>query len=231
MNKIAAALLFSLAAASAHAVPIVFTSSTYTTTAFADVDGTADGPNADDTSLSPLPLISSAGVDLGSGNVAVANAVADTLLLAASSVAASTGSIASAAATSTFLGAFTTGGGGLSLEVTFEDLIDALGGATAGSELFVLLQVDGVDLFQDSFTASNLIQASFPTLPGLSGVLDLTLISNAAANGDGFSFNLASASFALNSANGVPEPASLALVLGGLGLLGVSRGLGRHRPA
>ncbi len=228
MHKIAVALVLGLAAASVHALPIVFTSSTYTTTALADVDGTLDA-HADDTGLAALPLISSASVDAGGGNLAAAHAVADALLLAASSEAASTGASASAAATTTFLGVFTTGGTGLSLEVLFEDLLDALGGASAGAELFVLLQVDGVDLFQDSFSATELIQATFMTLPGLAGVLDLTLVSTAAADRAGSGFNLASASFALNS---VPEPASLALVLGGLGLLGVGRrGLGRQRSA
>jgi hypothetical protein len=38
------------------------------------------------------------------------------------------------------------------------------------------------------------------------------------------------AAAARNSVNGVPEPASLALVLGGLDLLGVGLGLDRHRP-
>lgn len=56
-------------------------------------------------------LISSADGGLGRDNLAAAKAVADTLLLAASSEAASTGT--SAAATSTFLGNFTTGAGGL----------------------------------------------------------------------------------------------------------------------
>lgn len=231
MYKTAAALLIGLAAASAHAVPIVFDSVLYTTSAFADVDGTADGPNADDTGLSPLPLISTAGVGLGSDNLAAANAVADTLLLAASSEAASTGSLASAAATATFLGSFTTGIG-LDLQLVFEDLIDAQGGAGAGSELFVLLQVDGVDLLNQSYTSAQPIQVSFPTLAGLAGVLDLTLISTAAADGAGTGFNLASASFALDSQpTPIPEPAGLALVLGGLGLLGLGRGRDARRPA
>ena len=218
--KIFAAVLLGCGVASAHALPINFTSTSYTTSAFADVDGTSDGPFAGASPPDPLPLISSASVAVDPDNLARANAIADTLLLAASSEAASSGTIGSAAAVSTFLGAFATTGAGLSLQASFEDFIDALGGATAGSELFVLLQVDGLDLFQDSFTSSQIISADFMTLPGLDGLLDITLVSTAAANGAGSAFNLASASISLNS---VPEPASLALVLGGMGLLGVSR--------
>jgi hypothetical protein len=226
MNKIIAALLLSLGIASAQAMPIVFTSSIYTTSAFADVDGTSDGPNATASPPDALPLISSANVVVDQDNMATANAVADTLLLAASSEAASAGAISSASAVSTFLGSFTTTGAGLSLQVTLEDFIDALGGATASSELFILLQVDGNDLFQQNFMGPQLINADFMTLAGLPGVLDITLVSTAAANGAGGAFNLASTGISLNS---VPEPASLVLVLGGLGLLGASRMAGARR--
>jgi hypothetical protein len=229
MFRIIAALLFTLGNASAFAAPIVFDSVLYTTSAFADVGGTADGPHSDDSTANPLPLISTASVNSADG-LANANAIADQGLLAASSEVLSTGASGSAAAISTFLGHFTTQGTGLALGLDYQDFIDAPGAATAASELFVLLQVGGIDLVNDSFTVSELISLSFPTLAGLDGVLDLTLVSSgldAVDDGDG-AFNLASASFALNS---VPEPASLALVLGGLGLLGLGRGLGSRQPA
>lgn len=216
MPRTAITLCLALGIASAQATPISLTSSAYTTGVFADVGGTADGPYGDDSSASPLPLITSAGLDLADG-LAVANAVADSGLLAASSEALSRGSTASASAVGSFLGRFTTLGTGLSLALDYEDFNDASGAALAGSELFVLLQVDGVDLFNDSFTASELIRLDFPTLAGLEGILDLTLVSTALDEAGDGAFNLASAAFTLNS---VPEPASLALVMGGLGLLG-----------
>jgi hypothetical protein len=218
-------VLLGFGIASAQATPIVFTSSSYTTAAFADVGGLSDGPFDAASPPDPLPIISSASVT-AAGGLAAANAIADTLLLAASSEAASSLEASSASAVTTFFGAFTTLGAGLSLQVNFEDFIDSLGGGSAGSELFVLLQVDGLTLLDASYTAAELIGAKFMTAAGLPGVLDISLVSVARAEADGFGFNLASADFSLNS---VPEPASLALILGGLGLLGASRGFGGRR--
>jgi hypothetical protein len=225
MHKIAVVVLLGFGIASAQATPIVFTSSSYTTAAFADVGGVSDGPFDAGAPPSLLSIISSASVTAVGGSAA-ANAIADNLLLAASSEAVSSPEVSSATAVSTFLGAFTTLGSGLSLHVNFEDFIDSLGGGSAGSELFVLLQVGGLTLLDASYTAAELIGADFMTMAGLPGVLDISLVSVANAEADGFGFNLASADFSLNS---VPEPATLALVLGGMGLLGMSRGFGGRR--
>jgi hypothetical protein len=224
MRKIAAALLLSLGMTSAQAVPITFTSSTYFTSAFADVDGTSDGPFA----ISPpdaLPIASSASVS-GDGGMAEADAMADDSFLSASTSAStsasSTGSVAQASAVATFFGEFTTPGGSLSLLVDFDS-------DTADSTLDILWLVDG-----------NLLPVSgsglFTTddLPaGLPGTLDITLISTSFADApDITASNESVVSFALNAA-AVPEPATLALVLGGLGLLGLGRGFSvpGQRPA
>ena len=222
MNKIAAILLLSLGMASAHAVPIVFTSSTYTTFALADVDGVTGGPDSA-TAILPsgtLPIKSSASVVAG-GGPADADAFADSLFLSASTGANSTGGLVSADAVTTLFGTFITPGGLLSLLVDFKDTTITGEAGLAGSTLAVSLAVDGTSLFDQSFSSTQLIKNDFLVPAGLVGELEISLTSFASSSvgGDAAS-NLATASFA---ASVVPEPAPLALFLGGLGLLGLSR--------
>ncbi len=229
-EKAALALLLGLGTAHAQALPLSFASVTYGATVFADVDGVADGPYDANSPPALLPLVLSASATTPDG-VANANAVADDFLLAASSEAVNTtAASSSASAVARFFGTFTTAGTGLAVNVAFEDFIDTLGLADVGSTLFVLLQVDGATLLDTSYTTSELIGAEFMTLPGLSGVLDISLVSASAAAADSSGFNLASAGFSLDSV-GVPEPATLGLILGGMGLLGLRRGAGRRRLA
>lgn len=214
MNKIVAVLLLGLGIASAQAAPITFTSSGYTTFAFADVDGVSDGPITANAPPDPLPIASSASVTeiLGS---ATADASADSLSLAASTSASSTGGVASGSAVSTFLGEFTTPGGPMSLFVDFDS-------DTAGSTLDILWFVNGISL---PVTGSGLF-SSGDFAAGLTGTLEIVLISTSSADVTGATAsNASTAAFRLNS---VPEPATLALVLGGLGLLGAGRFGGRQ---
>lgn len=235
MSKIAAVLLLSLGMVSAHAVPIVFTSSTYTTFALADVDGVTDGPDSAIAILpsGTLPINSSASVIAG-GGPADASATANNLSLTTSTGASSTGGLASADAVTTLLGTFITPGGLLSLLVDFADTTVTGGAGLAGSTLAVSLAVNGASLFDQSFSSTQLIDNDFLVPGGLLGELEITLTSFASSsiNGDTAS-NLATVSFAADAA-AIPEPATLALIFGGFGLLGLSklsRGVGARAAA
>jgi hypothetical protein len=229
MNRIVAALMLSLAMASAQAMPIVFTSTSYTTFALADVDGTLDTFDAS-SPPDPLPITSSASVTVDGGS-ATAEATADSLSLTASTDASSTGGVASASAVATFLGEFTTPGGLLSLLADFEDTTITGGTGLAGSLFAISLVVDGSTLFDQSFFSTELIDSDFPVPAGLPGTLEIVLISSVLSSVDGdAASNLATASFALDAA-AVPEPDTLALVFAGLGLLGLGRGFGARDGA
>ena len=216
MNKIAAALLLSLGIASAQAVPIVFTSSTYATSAVADVDGVPDADGA----ISPpdaLPIASLASVtDVGGS--ATANATADSLSLAASTAASSTGGVALASATATFFGEYTTPGGPISLSVNLDS--NTAGPSFADVLLAVILVVDdpvlGMTTLLDQFlTGTGVIEGDFLLPAGLPGTLEIVLSSNAgptlAVDGDEAS-NESAARFAVDI-TAVPEPATLAPIL------------------
>lgn len=221
-------LILALGVTAAQAAPIVFTSTDYSTSALAGAGALLDGPNTGN--APPLPLNTPASVSTTDGDSATATAIADTFFLGASTQATSVLVPADASAVSTFSGAFVTPGGQFSLGVDFLTATTLTGLADAGAELFVTLVVGLDTLFNDSYTASQLIAADFTTAAGLSGLLDLTLVSFANAGdaaggtGAGDASNQASARLTFNA---VPEPASLALVLGGLGLLGLGRPRGR----
>lgn len=216
---VAAATLAASLSWGAAAAPITFTSTSYDTHASAFAGPASDGP--DDQSGDPV-LLSSAFVATATDSAA-ADAIADHLFLAASTEAISTLEASGAEAIAGFSGSFFTPGGAFSLWLDFEDFSDALGDGSAGAELFVTLVVDGLTLFDESYTVSQLMGADFATAAGLAGLLDITLVSLSDAFGDGSGFNLASADFSLNtvSLNTVPVPASLALLLAGLGGLTV----------
>lgn len=230
MNKIAAALLLSLGMTSVQAVPIVFTSSTYTTSGLAEVDNVADGPDSATAILPPdtLPISSSASVSVVGGS-ADAGAVADNLSLTASTDASSAGGLATADAVTTFFGMFITPGGLLSLSVDFENTALTGGNGLVDSTLAVSLTVDGSPLFDQSFSSTALIDRDFLVPAGLLGELELALVSFASSSADGdTASNLVTASFVADAV-AVPEPATLALIFAGLWLLGLGHRFGVAR--
>lgn len=70
MRRIAAALPFSLIIASAQVVPIIFTGSTHTAFALAEVDGMLDRPFDGNSPPDPLPITPSATVTDADGSAA-----------------------------------------------------------------------------------------------------------------------------------------------------------------
>lgn len=226
MQKIIASLLLCLITASAQAVPIGFNNSAYTTFALADVDGLSDGPYDASSLFDTLPITSSANIT-ANGGAASAEAMADTLLLNASTEASSSDGIASGSAVTTFLGEFTTTDGVLSLLLDFEDIVDGTG--VAGATLAASLGVDGISLLDQNFFSTELIELDFPVEGGLTGTLELVLISSALAFPEGnFASDYSTVAFALEAV-AVPAPATLVLIIGGLVVLIANRGKSRYR--
>ncbi|MCA1977621.1 MAG: PEP-CTERM sorting domain-containing protein [Thiobacillus sp.] len=220
-----AALLSSLllVGSLAHAAPIVFTSTSYTTFALADAGNASDGPFSQAGDASLLPLSSSASALGDDGDTASAVAFADTLFLTATSEANAVASTAASTAIATFTGSFNALPGLLNLSLAFDALIDSLGGGLAGNQLAVTLEVGGITLFSDLLSSSALIDQSFLLASGGAGLFDLTLIgtAEAAAPGD-YAFSLASVNASLDAV-AVPEPGSVALLLAGMFGLGLMR--------
>ncbi|HRP97556.1 MAG TPA: hypothetical protein PL143_15045 [Rhodocyclaceae bacterium] len=219
MHKMLAAVLLALSVSTAQAIPISFTSSLYTTFAFADVGGESDGPDDGLSPDDPLPLLSFASVDIAAGT-ATAEATADDLLLTASTAATFVTDLASAAATATFLGEFISPGGSIALQVAFDDAASGFAGASLG----VILAVEGAPLFDEIFFVPTRIDLAFPVPADLTGTLEITLFSNALAFSDlQPASDTTAVRFALDAV-AVPEPAVLALVALALGLLAATRG-------
>jgi hypothetical protein len=228
MRQIVMALWLACAAATVGASPVVFDQTLYTVSAFADVDGTSDGPNDAFEPSDGLPLVVEAQVSVDDAGSAVATAGADALELGARSVASSLGGTALAGAAATFFGEFTTTAGDLSLQVDLSADHSATGmfGAYADVLLGVILSVDGVPLVDELFVASSVLDWQFAVGGGLSGTLEITLVTSALAPDPlDEAESLASVRFGLEAIAATPVPAPGGLPLAGLalGLLAVCR--------
>jgi hypothetical protein len=219
MKKIIAALSLLACCTGALADPVVFTSATYTTTAFASAGAVFDGPFTDDFPTTALPLLTSASA-ASAPDSATATGIADDLFLSATAEASSAVDSASAGAIATFTGVFATGGT-FSLSVDFDS--QALGLGTAGNQLAFSLTANGTTIFDEIFSDVGTIARDFTLPAGSFATIDLTLTSNADA--------LLNDAFALSSANitlDVPEPATgFLFVAGALGLALRRRQVGR----
>ena len=212
-------VLAALAGLDAQATPIVFTTTSYDTTAFAVSGALADTDS--DATPSPLPLVSTATV-VAPNDFATAFALAASGLLSTSAEADTFAGAqgANAGAQSHFLGTFL-GSGLLTIRLGFDDLNSVVGGAASSGTLFVLVTstvgTTTTTLFNNFFTVGGNHDLSLIT-PGGINTLDLVLFSQAATTGAGqgaqnFSQIVFSGDIA---ANAVPEPATVTLLFAGV---------------
>ena len=214
-TKFLLALIASMAIG-AQAVPVVFTSAQFDTSALAIAEGV---PVFD--SHGPTPITSqSNAVAVGTNDFASASALGSLGLLFAFSEADSVVGPASALAQSHFLGSFSASGR-LSLDLGFDSTNALVGGGLADAMLFVLVQntLGGVTttLINTFFTSGIDIdlQAILPV--GSITTLDLLLFSEASTSGAGQSGqNFSQLTFA---AAAIPLPATLLLFITGLGAM------------
>jgi hypothetical protein len=197
-----AALAFSVQAA-----PITFYDVSFDVTAIAQGDG---APGFDAQSSPPTPAPLSASASSGTLDLATAGAIAGPGLLTTSADASGGGGIASSVASAHFAGSLLNDGP-ISLNIDYMAMDLADGSGDAGTSLFVLLVSDGITLFQDFITGPW--QFSYNPVRGTTGVLDLTLSSEASAGFVTQGLGNASA-FGLVSLTGtVPESPTLSLTM------------------
>jgi hypothetical protein len=173
-------------AMSAQALPIVFTSSSFDTTAVAVAQNIADF-HSDSTPSSPLPLLSTA-TAIGSSDFATAAALGTNGLLTSLAEADSVVGLTDAVGQSHFLGSFL-GNGLLTLHLGFDSFNSIVGGGSATGSLFVLFTnrvgATTTTLFNNVFTAGGPINLQFVLPAGGVSSLDLTLVSEASSTSAG----------------------------------------------
>lgn len=171
---------------------------------------------------STLPLFGSTSVISPLNSSAISFAIADQGILLAASDTVGLGEFATATTTTNFSGSFTTPGGKTQLRLDFAN--DAFAGnvdSITQALLSFSLVGDGNILFNEDLLFSGtddqeqVFLRTFDLPAGLLGTFDITLSSlssdfNSAAN------NTTSVGFRIDS---VPEPATLPILLSGLGLL------------
>lgn len=199
----------------AHATPIVFTQTTYTSFAQADAGNVSDGPNSA-VSITGLPLSSAAAATSLDGDVASAVAFADHLFLTTTSEANTLPGVASGNAIGTFSGTFDAVPGQINLSFDFDTLLDTLAGGLASSTLAITLTVGNLPLFDALITDPGVFNQQFVLNSGGAGRFDLSLIGTTFADPASYAFTLATVNAALDATPfAVPEPASAGLLLAG----------------
>lgn len=188
-----------------------------------DGAGNLFSDNFTDTSPpSTLPLFGTTSVTSPLNSSAISFAIADQGILVAASDTVGLGEFATAATTTNFSGSFITPGGKTQLRLDFAN--DAFAGnadSITQALLSFSLAGDGNILFNEDLLFSGtddqeqVFLRTFDLPAGLLGTFDITLSSlssdfNSAAN------NTTSVGFRIDA---VPEPATLPILLSGLGLL------------
>ncbi len=204
---------------------VSYTSSQTETTA---VSVTSDGPAGyDDHTGTANDTLTSSSASVGSTDVATAGAFYGSGLLT-TSADVSASAIGSSVSTASFSGTFTSGNWfSLGLDTTFQNL--ASGSGDASTSLFVSVINNGVTLFNDYVQGPW--QFTYSPLAGSSTEFDLTLTSDVSAGflsdgaGDASSFGL------VTFTSAVPETPVWLLMSLGMGLLAVSRRMGRRSNA
>ena len=203
----------------AQAGPIVFTSQTSDTVAFAVAGSVADA-HSDTNPPTALPLVTTA-------------TAVDTNDFATSFALAAPGLLSTFAEADSFpgaLGAFTgaqahfngsfTGAGPIKLDLKYDSLDSLLGGGSSSSQLFVLLSNSAAGtLFNGPLLPNGLNHLQFNVLGGIS-TLDLVLFSDATTTAAGQSGqNFSQVTFG----GTIPLPATPFLVVAGLGAMLAAR--------
>jgi hypothetical protein len=194
----------------AHA--ITFTSTSFSVDAAAQADGPA-GFASQSTPMSTLPLTVSAD-SVGPLDLATAGAIGAPGLLNTSADASSGGGIASAVGTSYFSGSFISDAQPY-LTIDFSTLDFSFGTGSALTTAFMTLTSGGSTLFSGFLDSSTSFSRYFA--PGTTGLLDLTLSSEAAAGFPTAGLGNGSAYGQVLITSAVPLPAPWLLMLTGLG--------------
>ncbi len=214
-------------ATNVFAVPLVFNTSEYSAFANVDVGDDSSGLLSKTNPPDPLPLLAFASL-ADESNSATATGNANTGQLNVSTSVSSLDLFTGATSGAGFEGQFTGTGARVDFLLNFFNSNDFDTGV-AGADLFVTLVSGTTTLFDEIFSSSQLIAQSFILASGSSNIFNIQLISSADAEGDGeisaFGSNSASAAFSFNAGSpaAIPEPGMAWLVLGGLGLLGLTR--------
>ena len=194
----------------AHAAPLVYTSTQYTTAAAASAGADADF-NTDSSASAPLPLLTSATVfdatEFASGSGIAANG-----LLTTQAEASSLAGVVSAVGTSEFLGTFN-GYSSLRLSIDLTSLNFSDAAAFSAGTLFVLVTVDGTTYLDQQLSSSGLYNYTLGPSIGGSYMFSLLLSSEAHTSIGGDASNFSSVAFAVSP---VPEPSTLLLFAIGL---------------
>lgn len=212
-----------LAAANVSAGPIAFTSSEYSAFASVDLGSDSSGLLTKTNPPDTLPFLASANL-ADPSNSSIASGAASEGQFDVSTDAVSLDRFAAASAGAGFSGEFMGTGERVNFLIDFSNQNELFGGV-ADAELFVTLVSGGVTLFDDVFNTTQMVEQSFILSAGSNNLFDIQLISNVEAQGDmgdiAFGTNIASAAFSINAAP-VPEPGGGWLMLGGLGLMGLT---------
>ena len=219
-------LMFGASASVSWAVPVALDGTYFISGGVSILEGTGNLLSDDFTDTNPppsLPLFGTTSVTSPLDSSAISFAIADSGTLVAATDTVGFGEFVTATTATNFAGSFIAPGGRMQLRLDFAN--DAFAGSADSLTQALLnfsLAGNGTILFNEEFLFSGtedqeqVFLRTFDLPTGLSGTFDISLSSlsgdfNNAAN------NTTSVAFRIDT---VPEPATLPILLSGLGLLG-----------